>query len=90
MLKRAIRRTVSVSVDGHTKMRATTSLPPPPASWTMGATRPTSSADNQLMMAPSDSRPASFSIPSRSAATMIPGGWAGTRPSLNPLIENVS
>ena len=63
---------------------------PPPASCTMGATVATSSADSQLMMAPSPSRPASRSMPSRSAATRIGTGCSGTTPSLKPLTENVS
>ena len=75
MAKRAWALTVSVSVDGTTKMRATTSLSSPWAV-TMGATVATSSADSQLMMAPSPSRPARFSMPSRSAATRI-----GTSPT---------
>ena len=63
---------------------------PPPASCTMGATVATSSADSQLMMAPSPSRPARRSMPSRSAATRIGTGSGGTTPSLKPLTENVS
>src|SRR3954463_3696153 len=82
-------RTVSASSDGQQKMRATTSLPSP----TYGTTVFTSSADSQLMMAPSPSRPASFNMPGRSAATST--GGAGTpsgngRPSLKPLTLNVS
>ena len=77
MARRPKARTVSASSVGATKIRATTSFStPPPACCTMGATVDTSSADSQLMMAPSPSRPASFSIPSRSAATRI-GGLLG-------------
>ena len=55
---------------------------PSPAACTIGATVFTSSAPSQLMMAPSPSRPASFSIPSRSAAMRIGTGCSGRTPSL--------
>ena len=58
-------RARSASSVGHTKMRATMALPAP----TSGTTFDTSSADSQLRMAPSASRPASRSMPGRSAAT---------------------
>ena len=94
MAKRPMARTVSVSSLGATKMRATISFSVPSAlgpNWrTTGATCDTSSADSQLMMAPSPSRPASRSMPSRSAATRIGTGSGGTTPSLKPLTENVS
>ena len=80
---------MSASSVGATKMRATTSFSaPPPASCTIGATVDTSSADSQLMMAPSPSRPASFSIPSRSAATRIGGTASGRTPRRNPFTLN--
>ena len=63
-------RTVSASSVGHTKMRATISLPGP----TSGATFFTSSGESQLMMAPSASLPAMRNMPGRSAATRIGGG----------------
>ena len=76
---------------GATKMRATTSfgVPSGDAACTMGATVETSSADNQLMIAPSASRPAIFNIPSRRAATRIGTLPSGTgTPSRNPWLEN--
>ncbi len=68
-------RTTSAFSLGQTKMRATISRSAPPAaSSTTSATVRTSSGDNQLMIAPSASRPARRSMPSRSAATRIGGG----------------
>ena len=55
-----------------------------------GTTLVTSSADSQLMIAPSPSRPASRSIPSRNAATRIGGCTSGTRPRRKPCTSNVS
>ena len=84
---------MSASSVGATKIRATTSFASPsPAACTMGATVETSSAESQLMMAPSPSRPASFSIPSRSAAMRIGTGCSGRTPSLKPFTvkESVS
>ncbi len=70
-------------------MRATTSFSTPsPAFCTIGATVETSSAESQLMMAPSPSRPASFSIPSRSAATSTGGTTSGRTPRRNPFTSN--
>jgi hypothetical protein len=84
-------RTVEASSLGATKMRATTSLgSPPPACCTIGATVVTSSADSQLMIAPSPSRPARRSIPSRRAATSSGTGSSGFTPSRNPRTEKVS
>ena len=74
---------MSASSDGATKMRATISLSSPTAC-TTGATFFTSSADSQLMMAPSPSRPARRSMPSRSAATRI-GGCSGTHAEPEPV-----
>ena len=79
-------RTVVASSDGQTKMRATISLPGP----TSGTTRLTSSADSQLMMAPSPSRPASRSMPGRRAATRIGGTWSSLRPRRKPRTRKVS
>ena len=62
----AIVRTTSKSSVGATKMRATISLSP-----TYGLIRATSSAESQLMMAPSASSPASRSMPGRRAATRM-------------------
>ena len=62
---RPTRRARSASSVGHTKIRATISFPGPTSRATVG----TSSAASQLMMAPSASRPASRSMPARSAAT---------------------
>ena len=64
--------------DGHTKMRHTISLSPPAGVHDAGTTFFTSSADSQLMIAPSPSRPARRSMPSRSAATRIGGCTSGT------------
>ena len=47
---------------------------------TIGATVATSSAESQLMMAPSPSRPARRSIPDLSAATRMGTGSVGTAP----------
>ncbi len=58
----AMLRTCAASGFGTTKMRATISLSGP-ASRTYGATFLTSSAESQLMIAPSPTRPASRSMP---------------------------
>ncbi len=50
----------------------------------------TSSADNQLMMAPSPSRPARRNMPSRNAATRIGGCCSGTMLARNPLMSKLS
>ena len=64
-------------------MRATISRSSPPAaSSTTGATVDTSSGDSQLMIAPSASRPARRSMPSRSAATRIGGVCSGPHAEL--------
>ena len=80
-----------MSSDGATNRRATISLSAPWAV-TIGATFATSSAESQLTMAPSPSRPARFNIPSRSAATRIGTGCSGTAPapSRKPFTEKVS
>ena len=70
-------------------MRATISLFGPWA-LTISLTRAVSSADSQLMMAPSASLPASVSIWDRSAATKMGGGSDGTNPNRNPCTEKVS
>ena len=85
-MRRATARTVLMSSDGNTKIRATISLPGP----TSGTTLVTSSAPSQLMIAPSASRPAKRSIPGRRPATRIGGGTSGGRPSRKPLIVKVS
>ena len=72
-------------------MRATISrCSPPAAPWTTAATLDTSDGDNQLMMAPSLSRPASLNMPSRNAATRILGFCSGRTPNLNPFTSKVS
>ena len=86
MAKRAPARTTSAFSLGHTKIRATTSRSSPPAaSLTTFVTVDTSVADNQLMITPSASRPASLSIPSRSAATRIGGLLLGADAEPEPL-----
>ena len=84
--------TVSRSVVGATKILATTSRvtspgAAPPAACTIGATVATSSAESQLMIAPSPSRPARRSMPSRSAAIRMRGCCSGRMPSRKPLIS---
>ena len=63
---------------------------PPAASFTTPATVVTSVGDNQLMIAPSASRPARRSMPSRNAATRIGGVCSGRTPSRKPCTSNVS
>ena len=76
----------SASSDGHTKIRAATGMSAPSS----GVTVATSSADSQLMITPSASRPASRSIPGRSAARKIGGGCSTGRASRKPRTRNVS
>ena len=84
-------RTTSAFSLGQTKIRATISRSAPPAaSCTTPATVRTSAGDNQLMIAPSASRPARRNIPSRRAAIRIGGVTSGRMPSRKPLISNVS
>ncbi len=94
MANRAWARTVSASALGHTKIRAAISGAGLPAlvaaSCTIGATVETSSADSQLMMAPSPSRPAMRNMPGRRAATRIGGACSGFTPRRNPLMSKLS
>ena len=79
-----------------TKSRAVTSMASGsrPACRAAARTTPTergtSSGESQLRMTPSPTWPATFSIPSRSAATWMGTGSFGTRVSRNPSTVKVS
>ena len=91
MANLAAARTASAFSLGQTKIRATISRSAPPAaSCTTPTTVGTSVAANQLMIAPSASRPARRSMPSRSAATRIGGACSGRMPRRKPWTSKVS
>ena len=81
--------TTSRSVVGETKIRATISASGF-SSLTIPVTLVASSGDNQLTIAPSPTRPASLSIPSRRAAMTMGTGSGSSTPSLKPRTEKVS
>ena len=91
MANLAAARTTSALSLGQQNTRQTTSFGvPPAASFTTPTTLVTSSGDNQLMIAPSPSRAARRSMPSRRAATRIGGACSGRTPRRKPLTSNVS
>ena len=79
-------RTRSASSLTHTNRRAISSVSGPVSARTLR----TSSGESQLVIAPSDSSAARWSMRGRSAASTIFGATLGARSSLNPLTSNVS